>query len=312
MPSSPRRAGSRNQRLTGSQHRRERVQRLLHAREAAQRAIELDRIAAVRAASTKRRQVERLPRHVDEPLAHEDEVVRPRGGFQRPQRPGERLGGRRQRRPVGRRSGGCRWRCTQIIRSSVPSSGDSSAPIASMATAADPLQPREQHAALPASIDQGEAAGAERDAHAEQRGQRADLQLAERRQADGHHPGAAGPAAQVVRHAELQEALREQIGQGAGRVHDDQHDQHADQADQVRRRAEDDQAGAEGHAAPQTNSAPPTAGAAQRGGGQSQDAADRAGGVEGAEPLGADVENIAGEARQQRLVREAQHLGAGR
>ena len=77
---------------------------------------------------------------------------------------------------------------------------------------------------------EGQPAGAERDAHAEQRGQRADLELAERRQADGDHPGAARPPAQVRGHAELQQALREQIGQRAGRVHDDEHEQHAREA----------------------------------------------------------------------------------
>src|SRR5688572_12509097 len=58
---------------------------------------------------------------------------------------------------------------------------------------------------------QRDAARAEGDAHAEERGQRADLELTERRQPDGDDPRAAGATAQLARHAQLQKALGEEV-----------------------------------------------------------------------------------------------------
>ena len=51
---------------------------------------------------------------------------------------------------------------------------------------------------------------------------------------------------------------------------------------------------------------------ANRGGGrEAQDAAGRAGGVEDAEPFRPGVQDVAGQARQEHLVREPEDLGAG-
>src|SRR5690242_19176323 len=66
--------------------------------------------------------------------------------------------------------------------------------------------------------DQGEPAHPERRAHPEERGERADLELAERGEADRHHPRPARAPAQVMRHAQLEQALGEEVGEGARRV----------------------------------------------------------------------------------------------
>ena len=79
---------------------RQRIERLLHPGEAAQGAEEADRLArAKRRVDERRDELEGLPRHVDEPVPHEVELVRPRrplegaqGSGQGGSTGGERLG----------------------------------------------------------------------------------------------------------------------------------------------------------------------------------------------------------------------------
>src|SRR5205807_5163938 len=109
------------------------------------------------------------------------------------------------------------------MRSRVSSSGSRSLSIASITAAGvgivdsmlKPADAREQQRGRAGQQDEGDAAGAEGDADAEERREGADLQLPERGEADGHDPGAAGPASQVARHAQLQQALREQVRERA-------------------------------------------------------------------------------------------------
>src|SRR2546428_3224800 len=199
------------------------------------------------------------------------------------------------------------------MRSSVSSRGCSSFSIASdtaagvdiAASMLKPAHAREQQCGGAGQRDEGEAARAEGDADPEERGQRADLQLAERREPDGDHPGAARTAAEVRGRAELEQALREQVGERPHRVDDDEHGDDAREADDVRRQREDDQARAEREDdADEERPAP-----APRGGRrEAHDAADGARRVERAEALGPRAQDVARQAREEHLVREAQHL----
>src|SRR2546430_16474393 len=102
------------------------------------------------------------------------------------------------------------------MRSSVSSSGSRSLSIASITAAGvgivdsmlKPADAREQQRGRAGQQDEGDAAGAEGDADAEERREGADLQPPERGEAAGHEPGAAGPAAPVARHAPPSTALR--------------------------------------------------------------------------------------------------------
>ena len=135
--------------------------------------------------------------------------------------------------------------------------------------------------------------------------------MPERRQTDRDDPRAAGTSAQLVRHAELQQALGEEIRQRARRVHQRQHDQHAGEAHHVRRGAERDQAHAERH---QDREKARAAGrrAADRYRREAEDPADGARRAERAESFRPGVKDVAGQAREQRLVGKPEDFGAGR
>src|SRR5207249_12143965 len=108
------------------------------------------------------------------------------------------------------------------MRSSVSSRACSSFSIASdtaagvgiVASMLKPAHAREQQRGGAGQRDEGEAARAESDADPEERGQRADLQLAERREPDGDHPGAARTAAEVRGRAELERSEERRVGKG--------------------------------------------------------------------------------------------------
>src|SRR5215470_2785417 len=78
-----------------------------------------------------------------------------------------------------------------------------------------PAHPRKHQGRRRRERGQREPADREGGAHAEQRGQRANLQLTERREPDRHDPGPARASAEGRRDAELQEALRQEISEGA-------------------------------------------------------------------------------------------------
>ena len=149
----------------------------------------------------------------------------------------------------------------------------------------------------------------ERRADAEEGDDQADLNVANRPEADGEHPGTHRAAAQLVRDGGLDQSLGQHVGEDGEAADEAQGDNREGQRVAVAEdhdRKPEEQQDDEEHPASRRRLTP------QREADDAGDAANRSSSREQAEALGTGIEDVAGETRERCLIRKAEDFDCSR